>query len=646
MAATTKKMVGKYKILSKIGQGGMGAVFKAYHPTLKRVIIIKQLTIRKNAMAIERFKREAAIMLDFRDERIVQVYDHFKEGASYYIAMEYVEGVGLDRLIEEKRYLSNEAAVLIITEICRGLKYAHDRGVVHRDIKPENILISRTGQVKLTDFGIAKSDSDQGSAGLTKAGTTLGSPAYMSPEQIFNTKGVDKRADIYSLGVMLYKMITGKLPYPRDMSPNTIIQIQKGRYVKPSKLNPAIRPRLQQVITRAMQPSRKKRYSDLKEILFTFRGQTGGFKDKKSIDEAIRNYIKGKEIKLKSINPLFKSSLALFSSAKVKIAGAAAALVLLVMISHYTGLIYKVLLPSYFNKVQMSLLIPEEVKEPGKKAAFILFRKNSRGLYKKVLFPLPAFSGSTGSGEKRSCYLAHGEYRIDMLFHGITVQKHLRVLPYRATGGSPMEVVYDTAGKMTIPVQLDFDYTDQLTLLALEGVEVFIWDKKWINFNLYKKTQWRKITAGAAYKFQFKKEGYKTDYRTITIPAYHSVAGIAVALEPETGKLTLTSHDTSCKVSLNFSRYCYSGQDEKKVIFLGQTGPQALFSLIKKITDPDSADYAVFTKTLHLVPGEYEVTIKKGKTIEYRKIVLKKEQTQSVTIDFKKETKKILVTMN
>src|SRR4030042_3689973 len=175
------KKIGKYQIIGKIGTGGMGAVYKAKHPTLKRVVILKQLTLRGSTSLIERFKREARIMLDLRYDNIVQVYDHFKEGNFYYIAMEFVDGIALDRLVHNRRYLSNEAAILIFTEVCKGLKYAHDRHIIHRDIKPANILISKEGEVKITDFGIATSKEDE-TFGLTRAGTTLGTPAYMPPE--------------------------------------------------------------------------------------------------------------------------------------------------------------------------------------------------------------------------------------------------------------------------------------------------------------------------------------------------------------------------------------------------------------------------------------------------------------------------------
>ena len=238
------KKIGKYEIIGKIGEGGMGAVYKAKHPTLRRAVILKQLTLKGSRGITERFKREARLMLDFRHEHIVQVYDHFKEGNSYYIAMEYIDGTTLDRLIQIKRHLSSQAAILIFIEICKGLKYAHDKNVIHRDIKPANILISKKGEVKLTDFGIATSEEDT-KLGLTRAGMTLGTPAYMAPEQIADSKNVDKRADIYSMGVVLYLMVTGKLPFTANMAPETLSRIHKGKYTSPKDINPHIFPKIQ-----------------------------------------------------------------------------------------------------------------------------------------------------------------------------------------------------------------------------------------------------------------------------------------------------------------------------------------------------------------------------------------------------------------
>ena len=293
IAQETKPKVGKYTILKRIARGGMGTIYKARHPTLERDIILKRLTLVGNKGITERFRREARLMLDFREDRIVQVYDHFKEGASYYIAMEYVDGVTLGDLVEKHRYLPNDIALLIFYEVCRALKYAHDKGVIHRDIKPENIMISRTGEVKLTDFGIATS-RDTKDEHLTR-NMTLGTPAYMSPEQIEDSSKVDRRSDIYSMGVLLYKMVTGKSPYPGNMTPETITLITMGRYRPPRKVNPRVSSFLQKIIRRAMHREPKQRYADLEELIDKLAARLGPLKSSARIQPMLRAFLRRTE---------------------------------------------------------------------------------------------------------------------------------------------------------------------------------------------------------------------------------------------------------------------------------------------------------------------------------------------------------------
>lgn len=235
--AKIPESIDKYKVEALIAQGGMGAVYKALHPTLKRPVIIKKLTLRGSADIAERFKREARILMDFRHEGVVDMYDHFKLGQSYYIVLEYVDGGSLEEVVKKHRYLENGVAAYILYHAAVALHYAHEKKVVHRDIKPANLLLSRAGEVKLVDFGIAVSDTDS-DEGLTREGMTLGTPSYMAPEQFQNTKNVDRRADIYSLGVLAYEMLTGKKPFPGGFSPELIANIQKGRYPSPGNSIP------------------------------------------------------------------------------------------------------------------------------------------------------------------------------------------------------------------------------------------------------------------------------------------------------------------------------------------------------------------------------------------------------------------------
>ncbi|MCB1172323.1 MAG: serine/threonine protein kinase [Leptospiraceae bacterium] len=289
---TNQSRVGKYTIIRTIAQGGMGRIFKAHHPTLQRPIILKRLTLVGNHVITRRFQREAELMMDFHEDRIVQVYDHFKEGAAWFIAMEFVNGVSLAELIAHHRYLPNQIALMIFLEVARGLHYAHEKGVIHRDIKPENILISRQGEVKLTDFGIAVSRT-RPAEDLTR-NMTLGTPAYMSPEQIQDSSAVDRRSDIYSMGVLLYKMVTGRSPFPGTMTPETIARITRGEYSPPRKINPRISSWMQQLIRKSMHRDRQRRFQDLAVLINKLERRLGRSRESSRIQSSLKDFIHGR----------------------------------------------------------------------------------------------------------------------------------------------------------------------------------------------------------------------------------------------------------------------------------------------------------------------------------------------------------------
>ncbi|MFW5802255.1 MAG: serine/threonine protein kinase, partial [Spirochaeta sp.] len=265
--ADTPQRIGKYKIITRLATGGMGSVFKAQHPTLNQELVIKKLTMQDSAHLRERFRREAQIMFGFKSDYIVDVYDHFREGSAYHIVQEYIDGISLEDLIERERYLPEHIALRIMLYAARALKYAHTRKVVHRDIKPGNILISSGGSVKLVDFGIASIRDQVNDEELTQIGMTLGTPSYMAPEQFTSSRDVDKRADIYSLGVMLYEMLTGKKPFPGTKLPETYQRIIKGKYKNPRRHNPNISRSTLRLIRKTMQPKLKRRYQDMGKVI-------------------------------------------------------------------------------------------------------------------------------------------------------------------------------------------------------------------------------------------------------------------------------------------------------------------------------------------------------------------------------------------
>lgn len=223
----------QFDIIELVGQGGMGAVYKARQPTLDRFVALKILPpeVGEDPAFAERFKREARALAMLSHTSIVTVYDFGEADGLYYFVMEFVDGTNLRQTIAQGG-LTPPEALAIVPQICDALQAAHDEGVVHRDIKPENVLIDKRGRVKITDFGLAKllgADTDDTAIGkpftLTGTRQVMGTAHYMAPEQIQSSSSVDHRADIYSLGVVFYEMLTGELPIGRFEPPSSKVQI-------------------------------------------------------------------------------------------------------------------------------------------------------------------------------------------------------------------------------------------------------------------------------------------------------------------------------------------------------------------------------------------------------------------------------------
>src|SRR5690349_9959497 len=206
--------IGSYKILSKLGEGGMGVVYKAVDVSLDRTVAIKSLSaeLNKNPSLEQRFRAEARAQANLNHTNIATLYAFLVEDGVAWMVMEYIEGETLHDLIQRRGPIPHQEAIPIFKQALLGLGYAHRMGIIHRDIKPSNIMVNRNGIVKVMDFGIAKV---LGNRGMTRTGTQMGTAYYMSPEQVVN-RGVDIRSDIYSLGVTLYEMLTANVPFTGD----------------------------------------------------------------------------------------------------------------------------------------------------------------------------------------------------------------------------------------------------------------------------------------------------------------------------------------------------------------------------------------------------------------------------------------------
>ncbi|MBX7300578.1 Stk1 family PASTA domain-containing Ser/Thr kinase [Clostridium chauvoei] len=255
----------RYELLEKVGEGGMSEVFKAKCNKLNRFVAVKILKkeFANNEEISQKFKREATAIANLSDTNIVNVLDVGTQDDINYIVMEYVNGKTLKDFIQYNGKLGYATAIKIALQIAKALECAHKNNIIHRDIKPQNILVTEGGGIKVTDFGIAKSTD---SSTITNTTSIIGSAHYLSPEQAKGTY-IDFRTDLYSLGVVLYEMVTGKLPFEGDSPVTVALKHLQEEPVSPKSLNPSIPDSLNKLILKAMEKTPVKRYQSAKDII-------------------------------------------------------------------------------------------------------------------------------------------------------------------------------------------------------------------------------------------------------------------------------------------------------------------------------------------------------------------------------------------
>jgi serine/threonine-protein kinase len=276
------RVIGGYKILERLGVGGMGTVYKAIQVSMGRTVAFKVLNITSydTDRAIKEFLREARTGASLNHPNIVTFYDCGCDKGIYYIAMEFIEGVGLDKILEEKGAFEVGLALEIAIQIVDALSYMFSKGIIHRDIKPSNIMLTRQKVAKLTDFGLAKQFVQSGLTGYTKMGEGKGTLEYMPPEQISDALHCDQRADIYAVGATLYDMLTGKPPFSGE-SVRQLIESVERRYPAPiRKLNPDVPDYVSNIVEKCMRKRPDERYKypdellrDLRAALKRWRGE-------------------------------------------------------------------------------------------------------------------------------------------------------------------------------------------------------------------------------------------------------------------------------------------------------------------------------------------------------------------------------------
>jgi serine/threonine protein kinase len=258
--------LGRYEILGELGQGAMGVVYKAKDPLIDRVVAIKTINL---GLALEekdeyegRFYQEAKAAGRLSHPNIVTIYDVGKSGDVAYIAMEFLHGKELRDIMNEGGLLPVDKALDIAAQVSQGLAYAHEHGIVHRDVKPSNIMVANDGHVKITDFGIARMAS---ASVRTQTGMVVGSPKYMSPEQVMG-KEIDQRSDIFSLGVMLYEILTGQAPFNGENINAIMYQTLNSVPVPPGLLNSDVPEMADFIVVKALSKSPEDRYQNASDF--------------------------------------------------------------------------------------------------------------------------------------------------------------------------------------------------------------------------------------------------------------------------------------------------------------------------------------------------------------------------------------------
>jgi len=593
--ADIPESIGKYKIVSLVAKGGMGAVFKAIHPTLKRHVIIKKLTIRGNPAILERFKREAQILMDMNDPRIVKLFDYFKEGNSHYIVLEHVDGMSLDMLLKKRRYLSGVLSLYIFLDACKALKYAHDHGVIHRDIKPGNILISKAGSIKLADFGIAATD-DGDEEGLTKEGTTLGTPSYMPPEQIKNSKNVTKSADIYAMGIMLYEMVTGKKAFPGNFSAETLLAIQKGKYPAARKINPDTPKIVTKLLKKMIRPNPHKRFQDMSPVIRMIEKFLSRYQ-REPIHQCLVASMGEKDF----VEPIFRPQ------RKKRITALILLLTILVIAgaSYYSwtqGYVQRYALPDSFGAVRVSVRVPESLKD-----ADDIFVKARLYIHDRAEFPESEISpikllSNAHEGEKisyhfqsRTLYLKPGLYRLKVFVEGRIYWHTFKAETITALDARKMrdqEIAINFDRVETAPLSIRTETFDAITGRNMSAKA---------NYSVFEGGQWLPLedfpgnilVTGQVRKFRAEAAGYYPEIFSLKIAPYQSELVLHANLVPLPSALTVNATDNAIRIRLNGSeRIILGGED---------------------MSEGTLADFRGGKKTWNLPSGRYELIASDGK---------------------------------
>lgn len=531
----TAQYVGKYRVIKQIGAGGMGAVYLAIHPQMNKQVVIKKLRTDRSSKALRsRFFREADDLMRLSNPHIVKMYDYFSDRGGDYIVLEFIDGMALDKLLKKQgESLPVPLAMQIFTDTCHGLRAAHANGIIHRDIKPANVLLSKRAEVKLADFGIAGREDDKGGgitlaegAGtdgnpssdfVTRTGTVLGTPAYMSPEQLEDSSSVDRRSDIYSMGVMLYQLLTGEKPFGSEYNDNTREAIKKGNYISPRKRNRKIPWAISRMIRKMMSVKKEDRYKSMDDVIRKCEAYMSGFTD--STRHEIRKYAaKSARENARTEYPAWRP---LRRYAMRSVALLAIPLMLLVM--HEKGILRATVLRPLYAPVEFTANMPEG-ESP--EARLELYRRGSGKMLGGPASPRNLSGTDTGtiltSGK---IYLPPGDYTARLTVGQYAVWQDITVKGKKpvtvSLRGIPAERQSLAVCATAHDCRTREDLTDRTEFLVLDG-------GRWIPL------QDAEITGGDTLTIKASCPGYGDETRTLA--TWWNETELALDIGLEAGK--------------------------------------------------------------------------------------------------------------
>lgn len=537
-ASKVPEKIGKYRVVNVIAAGGMGVVYKAIHPNLNRYITIKKM-LGHDSTEKQRFEREAKILLDMQSPFIVHLYDYFVENGSRYIVEELVDGMSCDKLLKKQTNLSVEAALVIVLDVCKALKYAHSRGIVHRDIKGGNILISKRCEIKLTDFGIASGKgyetSETGGGGnLTMAGVSLGSPSYMAPEQINIGEGVDNRADIYALGIMLYEFVTGKKPYDvsKVSSFEVLSKLQNLKHDSPTKLNPAVPRSVSRVILKMMAPNKEKRYKSVVPIMH-FIEKYLKYYNNMQIRQTIATMVANPSKKIDE--PEYSKKGEKLAKA-LRLAAACAVFFAIFTVCYQKGYIHRYLLRRFFTPVSVRVEMPSTGNSSLDLPVYAYFFKNDGKTTPQVAV-VNAKSKSTHPilGQKHDkkssgtlispfVYLRPGDYRVKLVAGSYIWWQSFAVGSGEVTINCSF--LRDVKKPIRVIAQVS-DYETGKDISSIAKVEVN-YGGSWVAL---RSVPPNKILNNAVWRFRFSAKGYQSEEFSLMFDWYQDELHIGAMLK-------------------------------------------------------------------------------------------------------------------